>query len=78
MYTTNFYRGAVFLGGDKHFQRVNHVPQNCTGSVWLENSQSCMWVSVILHSSFCHGKCFDTSGYKIANVDDEKMVFGRH
>ena len=38
-------RGAVFLGGDKHFQGVNHVPQSCTGSVWLEDPQSGVWVS---------------------------------
>ncbi len=38
-------RGAVFLGGDQHFQRVNHVPQSCAGPVWLEDPQSVMWVS---------------------------------
>lgn len=38
-------RGAVFLGGDKHFQRVHHVPQSCAGSVWLEDPQPVLWVS---------------------------------
>lgn len=40
-----FCRGAVLLGGDKHFQGVNHVPQICAGSVWMEDSQSGVWVS---------------------------------
>ena len=39
-------RRALFLGGDQHFQRVNHVPQVRAGSVWLEDPQYVVWVRI--------------------------------